>query len=82
VRVFFDDKVSRFVRRRRWHPTQEVKRVPNGIELAMEVSGTVELVSWVLGFGDQAEVLEPASLRDQVAAELGRASARYAPREP
>lgn len=80
VRIFFDEKVARFVRRRRWHPTQEVRRVPNGIELAMEVSGTVEVVSWVLGFGDQAEVLEPASLRDQVAAELARASARYAAR--
>ena len=80
VRIFFDEKVSRFVRRRQWHPTQEIKRVPTGIELTMEVSGTVELASWVLGFGDQAEVLEPDSLRDQVAAELGRASARYAPR--
>ncbi len=54
--------------------------MPTGVELTMEVSGTVELASWVLGFGDQAEVLEPDSLRDQVAAELARASARYAPR--
>ncbi len=30
----------------------------------MDVSGTVELASWMLGFGDQAEVLEPDSLRD------------------
>jgi predicted DNA-binding transcriptional regulator YafY len=43
---------------------------------------TVELVSWVLGFGDQTEVLEPDSLREQVAAELARASARYAARVP
>lgn len=63
-----------------WHPTQEIKRVPTGIELTMEVSGTVELASWVLGFGDQAEVLEPESLREQIGAELARATARYAPR--
>lgn len=81
VRIFFDEKVSRFVRRRQWHPSQVIKRVPNGVELTMEVSGTVEVVSWVLGFGDQAEVLEPQALRDQVAAELGRASGRYAARE-
>lgn len=81
VRIFFDEKVSRFVRRRQWHPTQAIKRVPGGIELTMEVSGTVEVVSWVLGFGDKAEVLEPGSLRDQVASELARASARYAARE-
>lgn len=78
VRILFGEKVARFVRRRRWHPSQVVKRVPNGLELTMEVSGTVEVVSWVLGFGDQAEVLEPAILREQVAAELTRASAKYA----
>lgn len=77
VRIFFDDKVSRFVRRRQWHPTQEIKRVPTGIELAMEVSGTVELVSWVLGFGRQAEVLEPDSLREELALELRGAAKRY-----
>ena len=81
VRIFFDEKVARFVRRRQWHPSQVIKRVPNGVELTMEVSGTVEVVSWVLGFGDKAEVLEPQALRDQVAAELARASGRYAARE-
>jgi len=79
VRIFFEEKVSRFVRRRQWHPTQEIKRVPTGIELAMEVSGTIELVSWVLGFGKEAEVLEPESLREQLAAELRAAANRYAP---
>ena len=52
--------------------------MPGGVELTMDVSGTVEIVSWVLGFGNQAEVLEPQALRDPVAAELGRAAARYA----
>lgn len=77
VRIRFEEKVARFVRRRLWHPTQELRRVPGGIELVMELSGTVELVSWVLGFGDQAEVLEPEGLRQQVADELRRAAARY-----
>lgn len=77
VRIFFDEKVARFVRRRQWHPTQKIRRVDRGVELTMEVRGTTELVSWVLGFGDQAVVLEPESLRDQVGAELERAAARY-----
>lgn len=79
VRIRFDEEVARFVRRRQWHPTQRLERVEGGgVELSMEVAGTVELLSWVLGFGDKAEVLEPESLRDEVAAELSRASARYA----
>lgn len=77
VRIFFDEEVARFVRRRRWHPTQKIKRVPGGAELTMEVSGTVELVSWVLEFGDKAEVLEPQVLREEVAAVLDRAASRY-----
>jgi predicted DNA-binding transcriptional regulator YafY len=78
VRIFFDEKVARFVKRRLWHPTQQIHRVSGGIELSMDVAGTTELVSWVLGFGDKAEVLEPESLRDEISAEIRQAAARYA----
>jgi len=44
------------------------------------VNGTVELGSWVLSFGDQAEVRAPAELRARIAAELAAAAARYAAR--
>jgi predicted DNA-binding transcriptional regulator YafY len=79
VRILFDEKVARFVRRRQWHPTQQIAKVPGGIELTLEVAGTVELLSWVLGFGDKAVVLEPESLRAEISAELARANARYRP---
>ncbi len=78
VRIRFDESVARYVQRRRWHTTQEIQKVAGGVELSMEVAGTIELVSWVLGFGDKAEVLEPESLRDAVGSELRRAAARYA----
>ena len=77
VRVFFTDKVARYVTRRQWHPSQTVKKVPGGIELELAVKGTVELGSWVLSFGDQAEVRAPAELRAAVRAELQRAFSRY-----
>lgn len=77
VRVFFTDKVARYVTRRQWHPSQKVKKVAGGIELRLNVKGTVELGSWVLSFGDQAEVRAPAELRAAVRAELARALARY-----
>jgi proteasome accessory factor B len=77
VRVFFDEKVARFVRRRQWHPTQKISSVPGGIELTMDVAGTAEVPSWVLGFGDKAELLEPSSLREQLAAQLSVAAKRY-----
>jgi predicted DNA-binding transcriptional regulator YafY len=83
VRIRFDEKVARYVQRRMWHPTQRFKKLPDGgVEMAMEVRGTVEVVSWVLGFGGTAEVLEPASLRADVAADARRAAARYESSRP
>src|SRR3569623_2567357 len=82
VRVFFTERVSRFVPRRLWHRTQKFRRVPGGVVMTVEVKGTVELGSWVLSFGDQAEILSPPELRDSVARELERAAARYAKPAP
>jgi len=79
VRVFFTERVSRYVTRRLWHRTQKFRRAPGGVIMTVDVKGTVELASWVLSFGDQAEVLSPPELRDSVARELARAAARYAP---
>ncbi len=77
VRLLFDAKVGRFVRRRLWHPTQEIRKTDRGVELEMEVAGTTELKTWVLGWGDKVEVLEPESLREEVAAEAARVARRY-----
>ena len=41
------------------------------------VAGTHEVRVWILGWGADAEVLEPATLRDEVAAELRRAADAY-----
>jgi predicted DNA-binding transcriptional regulator YafY len=77
VRVRFAATVGRFVRRRQWHPTQKLRQVDGETELTMEVRGTTELASWILGFGDKAEVLEPPALRALIADELDRAARRY-----
>jgi hypothetical protein len=37
------------VRRRLWHPTQKITKTDRGVELAMEVAGTTELKTWILG---------------------------------
>ena len=80
VRIRFDDKVARYVQRRMWHPTQRFRKVAGGVEMTMDARGTTEVVSWVLGFGDKARVMEPKGLRDQIAAEVSR-MASAGPRE-
>jgi predicted DNA-binding transcriptional regulator YafY len=37
----------------------------------------VEVLNWVLQFGDDAEVLQPISLREDITEEIRRISARY-----
>jgi predicted DNA-binding transcriptional regulator YafY len=78
VRIFFDAQVTRYVRRRQWHPTQRIEKVEGGIELVMEVHDAGELQSWILSFGDKAEVRAPDTLRRAIAEEARRAAARYA----
>ena len=77
IRIFFDQKVARFVRRRQWHPSQRIRNVEGGVVLTMNVAPSVEVVSWILGFGDKARVIEPAELRAEVLKELRRTAAQY-----
>ncbi len=77
VRILFDPKVARYVERVMWHPTQQFRRTVAGLEMTMDVRGTVEVTSWALGFGEKAVILEPASLRETVAHELACAADRY-----
>ena len=78
VRIRFDRSWAMHVEEHSWHPSQKLERRKDGsVELRMEVGGTTELRNWVLSFGAGAEVLEPESLRAEVAGELERALARY-----
>jgi proteasome accessory factor B len=77
VRIRFSDKVARYVRRRRWHPSQEVRPVVGGIELTMRVHGTTEVLSWVLGFGKEAEILAPEALVGAAVSEFEEVLRRY-----
>jgi len=83
VRIRFDPRWARYVQEHEWHPSQRFETTPDGgVELAMDVGIGDELRGWVLSFGAGAEVLSPASLRDEVAAELARAGERYAEARP
>ncbi|GAB6876615.1 helix-turn-helix transcriptional regulator [Thermaerobacter litoralis] len=70
VVVRFRPPQARYVRGRTWHPSQESQEEPDGsLVLTFRVLGTDEIMRWLLQFGAGAEVLEPASLRQAMAAE-------------
>ncbi len=74
----FSAAVADRVRETRWHPTQRLADGDDGSLLwRATVSGTVEIRLWILSWGDDVEVLEPAALRADVAATLRRALVRY-----
>lgn len=67
VRLRFAPTVAALVRERAWHPSQEVvERTGGGIELRLDIGVSPEVVRWVLGWGDDVEVLAPAGLRQGV----------------
>ncbi|MFP6641431.1 MAG: YafY family protein [Myxococcota bacterium] len=78
VRIRFDKTRANEIRERTWHRSQKLVERPDGsLELTMEVGGDNELASWILSFGEEAEVIEPAGLRDRVRAALRAALSRY-----
>jgi predicted DNA-binding transcriptional regulator YafY len=78
VKVRFSPEVRTLVRERTWHPSQEITRCSDGwVELTMRVAVTVELVSWVCSFGQDARVVGPPKLRQQVAQTLQGALSWY-----
>jgi predicted DNA-binding transcriptional regulator YafY len=61
-----------------WHKTQRTTFLPDGsLEFRATVSGLNEIAWWILGYGDQAEVLQPATLRRQVAQRALNMAAMY-----
>lgn len=79
IRLRFDAAVAHRVREAVWHRSQELTELPDGgVELAVTVAGIVEIRSWVLSWGEAVEVLEPAELRDAVAAAVRAAASHYA----
>jgi proteasome accessory factor B len=64
LRLRFDSFAGRLVRERLWHPTQQLRNLPEDtLELTIEVSVSPEVQRWLIGWGDHVEVLAPAALR-------------------
>lgn len=79
IRIRFDDFAARLVAERQWHKSQKLRDLPGGgAELTMQVGLAPDLEVWILGWGGHAEVLEPAALREKIAAAASEMAGRYA----
>jgi predicted DNA-binding transcriptional regulator YafY len=78
VAVRFAPAVADRVLETTWHADQRTERTPDGgVIWRSTVSGVIEIRLWILSWGEDAEVLEPAELRAQVRDILRRAADRY-----
>lgn len=76
--VRFSPAVADRVGETTWHPLQKTERTADGgLVWRSTVSGVIEVRLWILSWGDDAEVLEPAELRTQVREIHERAAAQY-----
>jgi proteasome accessory factor B len=63
VTIRFSETVADFIREKRWHPSQQLRELPNGrVELRLRLSSLVEIQRWILGWGGHAVVTGPAAL--------------------
>jgi len=63
----FSKRVADYVREKKWHASQRLRVLEDGsLELRMRLSSLPEVERWVLGWGGDVEVIEPAPLVETV----------------
>jgi proteasome accessory factor B len=81
VELLFDAEMAGYIRERVWHESQALEDRPDGsVALKMSVAPGWELKAWIKGFLPHVRVVAPASLREEVAADLERAQRAFARR--
>jgi predicted DNA-binding transcriptional regulator YafY len=74
----FGPAVASRVAEARWHRSQTTEPQADGSLLwRATVAGPLEIGIWILGWGDDVEVVSPPELRDRIAGQLARAAALY-----
>lgn len=78
VRVRFASRVAKAAVAARIVAERAVNRLQDGsVEITYNVADVDELVRWVLGWGAQAEVIEPSQVRDRLRMLVAEIAAKY-----
>lgn len=78
VKVKFEPCVADYVSERRWSEDQKLIRQKNGkVVLEFSAQSEPEVVSWILSFGNAAELVAPKSLRLRLQSEVSALHERY-----
>jgi len=78
VKIWFAAEVAGYIQEKVWHESQQIRPQKDGsILFEAEVAGTDEIKYWIMTWGANAEVLEPASLREDIRKEAAGILDRY-----
>lgn len=74
----FDERLSPYIMSQPLHDSQAVmEESEKGVTISLKVWVTIELISEILGFGDQVEVVSPKRLRTEVKQALTNCLKKY-----
>jgi predicted DNA-binding transcriptional regulator YafY len=74
----FSPRVAARVADTTWHESQEVQHLAGGaVELRLLIAEPTEIRPWILGWGQECEVVAPPQLRASILAELEEAGSAY-----
>jgi len=78
VKVRISPGWARWVGEKIWHESQKVTKLRDGaLEMTFRVAGLDEIKRWVLSFGPEAFVLEPAMLKEIIRSDLHKSLGQY-----
>ena len=78
IRIRFSASQAPYIKQRIWHPSQEIEELDDdAIILSFQAGGMYEIKSWIMSHGANAEVLAPASLREEIIEEIEKNLSTY-----
>lgn len=67
VIIHFSPRIAGYIAEKIWHESQVVEKQKDGsLIFKAQIAGTEEIKFWILGWGKDAVVLEPDSLREEI----------------
>ena len=78
VEVEFTGWAARHVAERTWSPDQKITKIDDDkIRLTFSASSDLELIAWILSFGEATRVIQPGWLVDEIINKVKRAAVLY-----
>jgi predicted DNA-binding transcriptional regulator YafY len=78
VEIEFQGWAADYVAERTWSPDQKITKVSDDkIRITFSASSEVELIAWILSFGEEAKVIQPAWLAEKIINKVKRTAFLY-----